>query len=359
MLRLILMINRNIITIPIPDDSVAAPTRAATMSDVARHAGVSNAAASAVLSGTRSNARVSEATRRRVQQAALDLHYTRNEVARALRRQRTDIIGLYLWHQDLDTRGPFLAEIVGGLQRGCDRHQKDLLVHGTFRGESIEDIFNRLVSGKIDGLILFAEPGDPLVDRLAAAALPVVTVADVVPPLPGVTVDDAGGSRLLAQYLAERGHRRVLYRRGPITHSSTARRYAAFREAAETLALTVLEDPGRAFAADSVFSEYETAALKASAVERPSAIICWNDDLADVTLGCCEKLGLRVPSDIAILGFDGLTSRMRPSRRLTTVRAPWSEVASTAVDLLIQRMGGAAIPAETIMPIEFVVGETA
>ena len=334
------------------------PSRPATIADVARHAGVSNAAASAVLSGTHSNARVSEKTRLRVQQAATELRYTRNELARALRRQRTDIIGLYLWHQTLDTRGPFLGEIVAGLQRGCDIHQKDLLIHGTFRGESIEDIYTRLVSGKIDGLILFAEPGDPLVDRLAAAFLPVVTVADVVAPLPAVTVDDGEGSRLLALHLAERGHRRVLYRRGPLAHSSTARRHAAFHEAASTLSLTVIDDPGCVFAADSPLSAFEQTALTTQGTDRPTAIVCWNDDLADVTLAHCGSLGLRIPEDIAILGFDGSTSRVRPSRRLTTIRAPWSDVAQTAVELLMRRLGGQEITSETVLPVYLVIGDT-
>lgn len=339
-------------------DRPAVLGRVATMSDVARHAGVSNAAASAVLSGTHSSVRVSEATRLRVQQAARDLKYSRNEVARALRRQRTDIIGLYLWHQALDTHGPFLAEIVSGLQHGCDAHQKDLLIHGTFRGQSIDDIYARLVNGKIDGLVLFAEPGDPLVDRLAAASLPVVTVADVVPPLPGVVADDRAGSALLAAHLAGRGHRRVLYRRGPSRHSSPARRYAAFHEAAAKHGMTVLEDEGQIFSADSDLNAAEQALLTDPAGERPSAIVCWNDDLADCTIQGCAALGLRVPADVAVVGFDGLASPARPARRLTTVRVPWAAVAQTAVDLLVRRLAGETIPPETVLPVDLVLGET-
>ena len=328
------------------------------MSDVARAAGVSNTAASAVLSGTRSSARVSEGTRARVLQAAEHLQYTRNEVARALRRQRTDIIGLYLWHQALDTHGQFMAEIVSGLQHGCDAHQKDLLIHGTFRGQSIQDIYGRLVNGKIDGLVLFAVPGDPLVDRLAGAALPVIAIADAVPPLPAVVADDRAGSALLAAHLAARGHRRVLYRRGLASKTSAQRRHAAFQEAATALGMTVLEDTGREFSASDSFSPWEHALLTTPAGTRPAAIACWNDDLADCTIGGCEALGLRVPDDVAVVGFDGLVSKARPSRLLTTVCAPWSELARTAIDLLMRRLDGEEIPPETVLPVELVLGET-
>ena len=328
------------------------------MSDVARHAGVSNAAASAVLSGKLSSARVSELTRQRVLQSAQLLRYTPNEVARALRRQRTDIIGLYLWHEALDTHGAFLAEIVSGLQHGCDAHQKDLLIHGTFRGQSVDDIRQRLINGKIDGLVLFAVPGDPLVDLLAATSLPVVTVADAVPPLPAVVADDRAGSSLLAEYLVAKGHRCVLYRKGLISKTSAARRHASFCEAASARGLTVLEDGERQFGAVDGFSTWEQRLLALPRGERPSAIACWNDDLADCTIECCLQMGLRVPEDVAVVGFDGLVSQARPSRRITTVHAPWSEVARTALDLLMRRLSGEDIPLETVLPVELVIGET-
>ena len=329
-----------------------------TMSDVARHAGVSHAAISSVLSGGQSSARVSEATRARILLAARDLHYTPNAVARALRRQRTDLFGLYLWDKRLDIRGPFLAEIVSGLQRGCNLYRKDLLIHGTFREQSIDDIYGSLINGKIDGLVLFAEAGDPLATRLMTASLPVITVADLVPPLPGVVADDQAGSRLLARHLAARGHTRILYRKGSAIQSSTCRRYAAFCETAAALGMTVLEDATHHFGEGDELSETELRCLALPTGQRPTAIVCWNDHLADRTIVCCEALGVRVPENIAVVGFDGLPSKARPARRLTTVRAPWADVAQTAIDLLLQRLAGEAIPPETTLPVELIEGDT-
>ena len=339
-------------------EPVAEPNKTVTMSDVARHAGVSHTAVSSVLSGGQSSARVSEVTRARILQASRDLHYTPNAVARALRRQRTDLIGLYLWDKRLDIRGPFLAEIVSGLQRGCNLYRKDLLIHGAFREQSIDDIYGSLINGKIDGLVLFAEAGDPLVDRLVTASLPVITVADLVPPLPGVVADDQAGSRLLARHLGERGHTRVLYRKGSAIQSSSLRRYASFCETAAALGMTVLEDAPHHFGEGDDLSETEQRWLALPTGQRPTAIVCWNDHLADRTSACCEALGLRVPEDIAVVGFDGLASKTRPARRLTTVRAPWALVAQTAIDLLMRRIAGEPIPLETILPVELIEGDT-
>jgi LacI family transcriptional regulator len=329
------------------------------MSDVARQAGVSSAAASAVLSGTRSSVRVSETTRTRILQAAQDLQYTRNEIARSLRRQSTDTIGLYVSDRSLKAHGPFLSEIVSGLQQGCDAHRKDLLLHGTLGGQSVDITHGRLFNGKIDGLILLSAPGDPLIDRLAAASLPVVAVAESLPSLPSVIVDDRAGSALLAEYLAAQGYRKVLSRRGPDSRPSSLRRYTAFRQAAAAHRMMVWEDLGRQPDVPDELSPQEKALLSAPSGDRPVVVVCGDDDLADGTIRNCETLGLRVPKDVAVVGFGGLVSRARPSRFLTTISAPWAEAARTAVNLLLGSLAGEEIPLETVLPVRLVVGETA
>src|SRR5205085_1723592 len=119
------------------------------------------------------------------------------------------------------------------MQAGCDQYQKDLLLHGTFRGRSIDNIYAELLDGRLDGLIVQAPPSDPLVDRLAASHLPVIAVVDAIPSVPSVVVDDAGGSRLLARRLAERGHQRLIYLAPIVPLVSATRRRSAFLEAAD------------------------------------------------------------------------------------------------------------------------------
>ena len=329
------------------------------MNDVAERAQVSKVAVSVVLHGSRTNTRVAEGTRQRILQAAHDLQYTPNKLARALRHRRMNIIGLYLGDKYLDTRGLFMSEVVAGLQIGCHEHRKDLLIHGTFRGQSVADIHAELVGGKIDGLVMFATRNDPLVLRLAASSVPAVAIVDAVPDLPSIVVDDQGGSAALAGYLAQRGHRRVLYRKGPVTQTSSVRRHLAFCEAAVRHSMTVVEDTGPSPRTDGPLSHWEQDLLAVSAGQRPTAVACCTDRLAYSVVDYCQGLGLRVPEDVAVVGFDGFIPEMRPAMRLTTIKAPWAEVARVAVDLLAVRLEGKEIPPETILPVELIPGETA
>ena len=330
------------------------------MADIALRAGVSKVTVSAVLSASAGNhTRVAPATRQRILDAARELDYAPNGIARMFRRRSTDIVGLYLGDWLLNTHDLFLAEIVSGLQIGCREYRKDLLLHGTFRGRLVDDIYLELISRKIDGLILFTQADDALAARLAASSLPVVAITDAVPVLPSVVADDRAGSRLLANYLAAKGHARVLYRRGLAQQTSANRRHEAFAEAAAHVGLTMVEDAGRLKAFDFALSAGEQAILGESGPGRPTAIVCSNDLLAYAAVDYCRSQNLRVPGDFAVVGFDGIVPQVRPAARLTTIRAPWSEVARTALGLVVKRLAGEAVPKETVLPVELVIGDTA
>lgn len=328
---------------------------AATLSDVAAKAGVSKVTVSAVLNGSRSNTRVSDATRQRILVAAAELRYRPNAIARSLRRRKTNIIGFYSGHGVVNAQNPFLTSVIGGLQTACDDHRKDLLLHGLFRGRSVDDIYDELLNGTIDGLVLIAFPDNPLVDRLAHAPLPAVMIADSVPTIPAVVVDDAGGSRMLAEHLAEKGHRRILYRMAPDARQSALRRYEAFRAAAASLGMTLVHvshapHPGR-------LTQEEKAILTGPSGVRPTAMACWMDGFVGHALPDIAALGLRVPEDLAIVGFNGNHATPNPDLP-TTILAPWVQVAETAVSVLVARMEGKEVPAETVLPVTFAPGAT-
>ena len=224
---------------------------------------------------------------------------------------------------------------------------------------SVEDVYRELTNRKIDGLIVFAEEHDALAVRLAASTLPVVAVTDAVPSLPSVVADDRAGSRLLADYLAARGHTRVLYRRGPSRQASANRRREAFQEAAGGHGMIVVEDSGRLENFAFTLSEWEQALLTGPHGGRPTAIVCGSDLLAYAAFDHCQERGYRVPEEFAIVGFDGFVPQVTPAARLTTIRAPWSEVAQTALGLVVRRLAGEEIPRETVLPVELVIGATA
>lgn len=330
--------------------------RAPTMSDVARLAGVNRVTVSVVLNGRQANTRVSEATRQRILEAARELGYHRNARALALRRKKTGIIGYYTGYR-LNYHDAFTAETINALQWELTPHRLDLLVFGDFEGRTGDEIYASLANGKIDGLIMIPSPSKPLINTLAGSHLPIVAIADGLPDFVSVVVDDAQGAALAAGYLAAQGHRRVLFRTDMFAHTSAVRRKEAFLEEAAARGLEVRTTRPSDF--DASLSTEEEALLTAPPGERPTAVACWADSSAYALLEGCERLGLRVPDDVAIVGFDGITPRIRPARRLTTIRAPWAQVTIRAAQLLLELIDGKQVPQETVFPVDLVLGDTA
>ncbi len=228
-----------------------------TLKDVARISNVSVATASAILSGTASNTRFSDLTRDRVLAVTAELGYQPNSVARSLRRRQTDLIGLYIGYVQSDVRGPFAAAVVSGVQSACGRHDKDIVLFTGHHALQPEKLFHSLNDGRVDGVILVGPTEDPLAAMIAGSRVKAVAIANVAQSIPSVVVDDVAGGALQADYLYQRGHRHVLYRRSLITGSSILRRYKAFVERCCALGMVVYDG----FSEGEGFSEIEQAIL--------------------------------------------------------------------------------------------------
>lgn len=332
--------------------------RSSTIKDIAARVGVSTATVSAVLGNNPAGTiRVSPATRARITEAAHELAYRPNSVARSLRSRRTNIIGLYTAHGYLNPYVSFTAQLVGGLHKGCDEHGLDLLLHCFHANRAVETVVSELADGQIDGLILYTSADDPLIDQLKMTNLPVVAVVDAVVGLPSVVVDDAGGMRKLANYLWSKGHRRVWFRMSSIELASVTVRFAAFNDEAKKLGM-VVEVSDQPHTHQQPTQE-ELEWMRRSKADRPTAAVCWNDVTAYHLLEYCRATGIRVPEDIAITGFDDLPSSVPGIWNLTTIHAPWVKVVEASVPLLMRRVGGLEIPEITTLPVQFVQGLTA
>ncbi len=327
------------------------------MKDVGRLASVSPYTASVVLNGAKSNTRVSEATRERIQAAAQELGYQANKLARALGQQTTNIIGLYFGYGHLEPHDPFHAEVLTGLQRGCQARDKDLMIHYSFHRFGVDEVFAELAGGTIDGLVMLAAPDDPLVAKLKGSHLAVVAMTDRIPGIPSVLADDESGSRALADHLHEKGHRVVLYRLCPGRSDSAGRRYRAFADRASELGMSIVE--GRTADWKGRLSALEEAIIAARGENGITAVVCWGDPSAHAILSYCKSKGLRAPEDFAIAGFNGIDAPVEVAQALTTVRAYWSRVAEGAVHLLANRLEGKdEVPDLTVLPVELFLGDT-
>jgi DNA-binding LacI/PurR family transcriptional regulator len=338
---------------PLQQSEPGADNRPATLIDVAKLAGVSRSTASSVLNGACQTTRTSPQTRERVRRAADELAYRPNAFARSLRRAGTRTIGFYTGFDNIDARNPFVATVLSGLYAQCDYHLCDLLIHRGSLRSGRQDQIQEILGGKVDGVVLWTHSGDPVIEMLATLRFPAVAIADRVGTVPSVTADDAGGARLVARRLADRGHKRVLYRLPRAERPSGNVRCTAFLE--DALALGLRVDVCASDDYDDKFSDHEVRLLTAPQRERPTAVVCWNDSSA---LQAYREFQLRGwAGRFALIGFDGFDAPGLPVT-LSTVNAAWSDVARTAVDMVHEMAAGQPVDAHVSIPVSLVDGDT-
>jgi DNA-binding LacI/PurR family transcriptional regulator len=330
--------------------------KSTTLKDVAERVSVSPFTVSVVLNGSKSNTRVSASTRQKILDAAQEMGYVPNVLARALRKSSTNILGLYFGYGHLEPHDPFHAEVLTGLQRGCEANNKDLLIHYSFHRYSVDEVFGELTGGKIDGVVLIAAPGDPLVARVRGSNLAVVAMTDAIEGIPSIIADDAAGSFAIAEHLFERGHRVVLYRACPGESDSASRRQKAFEARAGELGISTIV--GRTSDWRGRVEENERDLIARRHELGITAAVCWGDPSAYALLAFCKANGIDTPGDLAVVGFNGIELPVEPAKVLTTVRAYWSNVAQSAIHLLVNRLEGHEVPNLTVLPVEFSPGET-
>lgn len=331
-----------------------------TSKDIARELNLSQPTVSRILRGDR-KFRAAEGTRQRVFEAARTMGYTPNAVAVSLKRGRTGIVGLHTSH-DYDVRNAFLGAVVGGLQRACADYDLDVLLHSARSGISAQEMFGKLSGGQVDGLIMHAAGDDPLVELLQESDFPVVVMADPLPAMPSVTCDDVGGMKLLIDYLWELGYRQFAFVSPCELPTSVERRRRAFEESLTARGLP----PGarRVHVIDFEIVATAVAPLLESRNGERLAVCCWNDRTAYNLLVECNALGLKVPDDFAVAGFDGLLERELMERQLLTVHCPWADAARTALELLYKSMDARQAneplpaPEEVRLPVSLWQGDT-
>ena len=322
-----------------------------TTYDIAQKLGLSQSTVSRILNGAQGY-RVAENTRLRVLDEARRIGYRPNSIARSLRNQRTNIVGFYSGYGYLNARNAYIASVIGGLQQACDAEALDILLHGAFRQRTTDEVFGELVDRRIDGLFLHTLATDPLVELLVESSLPVVAISDALPGLASVVTDDQDGIRQTVEHLFARGHRRIAYLAPEPRFVSVENRVAAFLCEMHTRG----EGDARVIRSRGVELDMLPNLLKMAG--SPTAICCWNDLTAANLLVSCREFGIRVPTDLAIVGFDGVLDSRLMAQVLTTIVVPWDVLGQQAVALLMAQIRGDKVPRESCVPVRLVPGET-
>jgi DNA-binding LacI/PurR family transcriptional regulator len=327
------------------------------LTEVARKAGVSEATVSRVLNGREG---VSEATRTAVLTALDVLGYERPT---KLRGERARLVGLVLPELQ-NPIFPALAEVVTGAlaQRGFTPALCARTIGGISEADYVEMLLDHQVSGVIfaGGSYALADAKHDHYRRLTDRGLPVVQVNAGVEDMgfPRVSTDDAVAVEQAYGHLVSLGHERIGMVLGPDGHVPSRRKLAAMVAAAGRLDRKSPED----LVERTSFSMEGARAAASKLIERgATGIVCASDVLALGTVRAARRLGLRVPNDVSVVGYDDSAFMNCTDPPLTTVRQPIEAIGQAAVDLLVSQIEGVGVtPDELLFEPELVVrGSTA
>jgi DNA-binding LacI/PurR family transcriptional regulator len=339
-----------------------------TLAAVAAHAGVSASTASLAFSGS---SRVTPATRDRVLAAAAALGYAGPDpLAASLRRGRSGVVGAFVGERLLYAfRDPVAVQLLDGITQVLGAHGVGLLL---LAGDSGRPTTEQIVRLPLDAAI-FATCGledDPALDQLRLRGVPVVVVeGPVVDGVVLVDIDDRRGTRDLARHLHGMGHRRVEVvamplrldgTRGPVGTARRARaHYRDVRHRMEGVedvfgAVPVFETASNAVAEGAAAGR---ALLDVAAHRRPTAVIAQSDVLAAGVLEAAAELGLRVPEDVSVVGFDGAELPWLGDTRLTTVVQPTEDKGRAAAQAAMALVEGTH-PPDVSLAVSLRIGTT-
>jgi LacI family transcriptional regulator len=325
-------------------------SRLPTIHDVARLAGVSKTTASDALHG---RGRVSTATRDRVSAAAESLGYRPHAGARDLTRRRSEVLGLLAG----DFFDPFVAEFAGHFEREASRHGLQILL--STAGSDLHDLkraLANLIEHRVAAVVLVACGDDDDAYRSIVGLIPVISLASSGPGTP-IGVDDLTGALLAMDHLLDLGHRRIAYLTGRLLPVQVDRtRFAGYR-AALSRASIQWPDEYRCEVTEADGTEDKLQPLRdlLTSHQRPTAIFATSDVLALGAMSVAHELGIRVPEELSVVGFDDIQFASFPTVGLTTVRQPSAHLAHLAVEAVVQRLAGTSTSSPTLVEPELVV----
>lgn len=332
-----------------------AGARPATIRTVAGRAGVSKSLVSLVLRGS---PHVSPAKREAVRQAMDELDYRPNAIARQLTAQRTQTVGLLL----NDLRNPWFVDCLEGITTVLDEHgYRCLLADARVDRRADEALLRSFLEMRVDGLVLVGSmPSTPSITA-AASAVPTVVAAGrdiVLPRVDVIANDDRVGTTLAVEHLIELGHRRIAHLAGGHGAVARLRRDAYIAVMTERgLADQITVEPGDA----TEEGGYRAAVRLLGRPDRPTAVFAVNDISCIGAMSAVAELGLRVPQDVSMVGYDNTSLAQVRHLWLTSVDNANIEVGRRAARALLQRIAEPARAAteQLLRPTLRVRGSTA
>ncbi|MDX5630560.1 MULTISPECIES: ribose operon transcriptional repressor RbsR [unclassified Brenneria] len=306
-----------------------------TMKDVARLAGVSTSTVSHVINNDRF---VSDAVRDKVMAAVEQLNYAPSALARSLKINQTQTIGMLL----TASSNPFYAEVVRGVERSCYERGYSLILCNT-EGDSdrMSRSLETLLQKRVDGVLLMCtESHRPLPDMISRYPSIPMVMMDWAPFDVGIDVikdNSLLGGELATNYLISRGYRKIACIAGPKDKTTAYNRLEGYRQAMQQAGLPI-PDGYEIFGDFEFETGYRAMQRLLSLAEKPDAVFAGNDAMAVGVYHALYQVGLSVPQDMAVIGYDDIELARFMSPPLTTIHQPKDELGELAVDALLYRL---------------------
>ena len=322
--------------------------------DVAERAGVAVGTVSRVLNGHPS---VTAEVRARVTAVIQELGYRPDPFARSMRSKISRLIGIVI----PDLTNPFFAELVQYAERAATDHGHNVIFMTSFDDAAKEaDRLAQLAGRKVDGIIIVPSNGPhPIKDP---TGLPLITVDRLLPDHPGVAADHRGGARMAVDYLASLGHRRIACIAGPSGSRPADDRLQGYLDVMKTLR----DDSGAAVEPRFVNAAFDfesgrtagTHLLAGPRDQRPTALFASSDQQAIGCLRAARDLGIAIPTELSVVGFDGIPLSNLIAPRLTTVVQPMRQIADAAISSLLGRRAMPPVGTPDLFQCELAVRES-
>lgn len=319
-----------------------------TVRDIANAAGVSVGTVSRALKNQRG---LSDETRRHVRQVAADLGY---DLSRLRSGKAPRLVFLIHRHHSNFAVNPFFAEVMHGVEEGCRQFGVAPTLLSARQGDAVGKL---LKLHEPDALLVAGYFEDEVLAQLTDLGLPLVLVDGWIPGCAAVNPDNTGGGYQATRHLLDLGRQRIAYIAGSLAHFSIRERSRGYRRA--LFEAGVLADPDLEALAPPGLDDAEGAAAAMRTLLRrrlrPDAVFAYNDSAALAAMRVCLNAGLRIPEDIAFVGFDDIPAARYGAIPLTTLRVDKQELGRTGVEMLV---GGGAMPQEMVMGVELMVRES-
>ena len=314
--------------------------------DVARAAGVSRATVSYVLNDRPG---VSDEMRATVLQIANELGYPLEKHDARVKKQPTRVLGLI--HPDIEN--PFYSEVsAGAIDAARVQGYEVFLAHTQERSETLASVTRAMIARGFDGIILTVlHPDDgERIRELRRASIPFIQMSRRIPKLRAdyVGVDDVAGADAIFRHAVSHGYKDIAVVTGPQNSSASAARAQTFVVTAERLGIP-LAGHRRFNAYLSAEGGYRVVQRLIADNDMPRAIVCGSDAIASGVIGGLRANGFRVPMDVAVTGFDGVSPAASMLAELTTVSLPRKRMATLAVEQVIRRIEGRGGPVQDLI----------